>query len=138
MKVLGSPSLSLAAAAILCFAIISPPQTISDFEALHDGDARTSQVTGLTFTNAQIATKFYSLNELDFPAHSGQNVASDTTGPVTIQFSTPVGSFSGYFTHKTALTIAAFAVAVPVGAVNVAMDGCVEPGGHTVRDVNEE
>jgi len=108
MKVLGSPSLSLAAAAILCFAIISPPQTISDFEALHDGDARTSQVTGLTFTNAQIATKFYSLNELDFPAHSGQNVASDTTGPVTIQFSTPVGSFSGYFTHKTALTIAAF------------------------------
>ena len=97
-----------------CFIILAvraSAQTSSDFETFHDGDSLSSQISNLTFTNASILTKAFSLNDLDFPPHSGQNSVTDSTGPITIQFTNPVGSFSAYFTHRSALNITAFSSA---------------------------
>lgn len=83
-------------------------QTSASFDALNDGDVLTKQLSGLTFTNASILTSGFSLNELDFPAHSGKNVVSDSGGPITIAFSPAINSFSAYFTHSGTITIAPF------------------------------
>jgi hypothetical protein len=82
-----------------------------DFEGFADGTILTTQYPGLTFSNAIILTSGISLNEFDFPPHSGVNVASDNNGPITIDFSTPITSFSGYFTYIEPLTLDGFAAA---------------------------
>ena len=83
------------------------PLTI-DFEGLPDSTVLTSQYPGLTFSNAIILTAGISLNEFEFPPHSGSNVASDNGGPISITFSSPITSFSGYFTYEEPLTLQAF------------------------------
>ena len=80
-----------------------------DFESLSDGDA----VAGLlgpdvTFSNATIAAAGISLNELDFPPSSGSNVVVDVGGPMRLDFTGPVSSFSGFFTYVSPLTIQFF------------------------------
>jgi hypothetical protein len=79
-----------------------------DFEGLPDSTIVTTQYPGLTFTNAIILTAGISLNEFEFPPHSGTNVVSDNGGFMTIAFSTPVTSVSGYFTYLEPLTLTAF------------------------------
>jgi hypothetical protein len=78
-----------------------------DFENLIDstlvGSAYAS--SGVIFTNAIIATAGTSLNEFDFPPHSGSNVVFDFGGPITLTFLTPVSSFSGFFTYASPLTL---------------------------------
>jgi len=86
---------------------VASPTTI-DFEGLTDGTLITTQYSGLTFSNAQILTAGLSLNEFELPPHSGVNVVSDYTGPLTIVFATPVSSVSGYFTYDEALTLTAY------------------------------
>jgi hypothetical protein len=81
---------------------------ILDFESLSDGDPVTNQFPGLTFSNAIVLSAGISLNEFEFPPHSGVNVISDNGGPITIIFATPILSFSGYFTYAEPLTLAAF------------------------------
>jgi hypothetical protein len=81
---------------------------IIDFEGLADSTILTNQYAGLTFTNAIILTAGISLNEFEFPPHSGSNVVSDNGGPITIDFATPVLNFSGYFTYEEPLTLDAF------------------------------
>ena len=82
-----------------------------DFEGLSDLDSVTSQFAGLTFANT---TAFVSgaaggsLNELDFPPHSGVTVVAGDSGAITITFDSPVASVSGFFTYSAALTITAF------------------------------
>ena len=93
--------------------VISPvallgSSTTIDFEGLSDGALVTTQYSGLTFSNAQILTAGVSLNELEFPPHSGVNVVSDYSGPIAIVFATPVSSVSGYFTYSAALTLTAY------------------------------
>jgi hypothetical protein len=44
-----------------------------NFEGFADGTVITTQYTGLGFLNATIATAGVSLDELDFPPHSGVN-----------------------------------------------------------------
>jgi hypothetical protein len=78
------------------------------FEGLADSTVLATQYSGLTFSNAIILSAGISLNEFEFPPHSGSNVASDNGGPVTITFSSPVESVSGYFTYGVSLTIQAF------------------------------
>ena len=80
------------------------------FEGLADGTSvgSTYSSAGLTFTNATVLTAGISLNEFDFPPHSGTNVATDDGGPLTISFASPVDSFSGYFTYAEALSLVAF------------------------------
>jgi len=99
-----------AAVLILALFAASPllhAQTSINFDALNDGDSVTTQFSGLTFSNAQALTAGFSLNNLDFPAHSGPNAISDTSGPITITFSTAISAFSGYFTHAKPITVTA-------------------------------
>lgn len=79
-----------------------------DFEGFADSTILTTQYLGITFDNTIILTAGVSLNEFEFPPHSGVNVASDSTGPITITFSSPVTSFEAYFTYLTQVTLTAF------------------------------
>lgn len=81
---------------------------VIDFEGLPDSTIVTTQYPGLTFTNAIILTSGISLNEFEFPPHSGVNVVSDNGGPITIDFSSPITSFGGYFTYLEPLTVDGF------------------------------
>jgi hypothetical protein len=77
------------------------------FEGFLDSTILTNQYTGATFANAIILTAGISLNEFEFPPHSGSNVSSDNGGPIAISFASPLRSFSGYFTYSVPLTLQA-------------------------------
>lgn len=81
-----------------------------DFEAFTEGD--TPSAAGVTFSNAFVLTSGDiggSLNSSDFPPKSDFNVAFDApAGPMTLEFSTPVVSFSAFFTYTTTLALTAF------------------------------
>ncbi len=79
-----------------------------DFEGFPDSTTLDTQYPGLTFSNTIILTAGISLNEFEFPPHSGSNVVSDNGGPLTIAFITPVFFFGGFFTYAEPLTLAAF------------------------------
>ena len=79
-----------------------------DFEGLADGTVLSGQYSGLVFSNAIVLTSGISLNELEFPPHSGVNVASDNSGPMQIALASPVQSFAAYFTYATRLQVVAF------------------------------
>lgn len=83
------------------------PITI-DFEGLSDLEELSSQFPGLFFSNAWVLTAGTTLNEFDFPPHSGSNVISDNGGPITINFAQQVYSLSGYFTYAMPVTLTAF------------------------------
>jgi hypothetical protein len=82
--------------------------SVIDFEGFADSTLLTNQIPGLTFSNAIILTAGVSLDEFEFPPHSGANVVSDNGGPITIDFTNPVLSFAGYFTYLEPLSVAAF------------------------------
>jgi hypothetical protein len=92
---------------LLC-AVSLRAATILDFEGFPDSTILTTQYPGLTFTNTIILTAGISLNEFEFPPHSGVNVASDNGGPISIAFDTPILGFGGYFTYAEPLTLDAF------------------------------
>lgn len=99
----------LFSAGLLLFLLSSPlPATTIDFEGFPDSTILTNQYPGLSFNNAIILTAGISLNEFEFPPHSGVNVASDNNGPMTIDFSSPVSSVGGYFTYAEPLTLVAY------------------------------
>jgi hypothetical protein len=79
-----------------------------DFEGFPDGTPLTTQYAGLVFSDATVITAGASLNELEFPPTSGNNVAFDNGGPITITFLTPVADVSAFFTYASALTLTAF------------------------------
>ena len=84
-----------------------------NFESFSDSEILTNQIPGLQFTNTIVLSSGISLNQFDFPPHSGSNVASDNGGPIEITFDTSVlggevTGFSGYFTYFEPLTIQAF------------------------------
>jgi hypothetical protein len=84
---------------------------VIDFEGFADSTVLTTQYTvsdGVTFSNAVIITAGISLNEFDFPTESGANVVSDYSGPISLAFSNPVFSFSGFFTYTEPLVVDAF------------------------------
>jgi hypothetical protein len=83
---------------------------VIDFEGLADSTPLTNQYIGLDveFSGATIYTAGVSLNEFEFPPYSGSNVAVDESGPITINFSTPVVSVGGYFTYLSPVTITAY------------------------------
>ncbi len=87
---------------------LAGPVTVLDFEGFPDSTILTNQYAGLAFTNTIILTAGISLNEFEFPPHSGVNVASDNGGPVSISFDSPVLSFGGYFTYEEPLRLDAF------------------------------
>src|ERR1017187_8060848 len=69
------------------------------FEGFPDSAILTTQYSGMTFGDAIILTAGITLNEFEFPPHSGSNVASDNNGPMTISFTSPTQSFSGYISY---------------------------------------
>ena len=81
-----------------------------DFEGLPDSTdvSTTYQSLGVTFSNALAITAGISLDESEFPPHSGQNVVLDNGGPITLSFSVPVSSVYGYFTYASSLALNAF------------------------------
>lgn len=82
--------------------------TISfNFEAFPDSTLLAGQYSGVMFGNAIVLTAGITLDDFEFPAHSGNNVAADSGGPITITFTSPLRSFSGYFTYSVPLTIQA-------------------------------
>lgn len=87
--------------------IVSATTVIIDFEGLSDSTSVTNQFSGLLLSNATVLTAGISLNEFEFPPHSGSNVVFDDGGPISILFSVPVISFGGYFTYGTQLTLSA-------------------------------
>lgn len=87
---------------------LAAASTILDYEVFADGNILTTQYANVTFANSIIRTSGVSLNEFEFPAHSGSNVVSDNGGLMTLVLSPAVSGFSGYFTHSQSLTITAF------------------------------
>ncbi|MGI0134777.1 MAG: hypothetical protein ACREBW_07470, partial [Candidatus Micrarchaeaceae archaeon] len=82
--------------------------TVLNFESLGDGVSVTTQFSGLTFSNTIALTAGISLDEFEFPPHSGSVVVSDDGGPIGITFAAPVTTFGGYFTYAEPLTLTAF------------------------------
>lgn len=83
------------------------PATIN-FDDQPDLTPVTNQYLGVTFANATVLTAGISLNEIDFPPHSGDNVAFDDGGPITITLGQPTGQIGFYTTYVTQLTVQAF------------------------------
>ncbi len=101
-------TLSFLAALLWCGLTLRADPIVIDFEGLNDGDSVTTQYAGVTFSNAAVLTAGITLNELEFPPHSGSNVVFDSGGPMTIDFADPILSFGGYFTYAEALSLDAF------------------------------
>jgi hypothetical protein len=85
---------------------VSLSAAVIDFESFNSGDALTTQIPGLVFSNAVVLSAADLPPEV--PPRSGINVAVDLGGPIEILFNAPVMSFSGYFTYVAPLTISAF------------------------------
>ena len=76
--------------------------TIIDFEGLPSGTMLTNQLAGLTFTNSVVLTAGVSLNEFDFPPHSGTNVINNFgSGGITINFAIPLASVGCSHTQRS-------------------------------------
>lgn len=78
------------------------------FESFVDGAELTNQFVNVTFANATVLTSGVGLNEFEFPPRSGQNVAFDDGGPITLVFGSSVLNFSAYLTYAVPVTVVAF------------------------------
>ncbi len=85
-------------------------EQLSDGTEVVDSTILTSQYDdlGVTFANAMVVTTGISLNEFEFPPSSQANIVFDVGGPMTIDFSVPMASVSGYFTYAVQLVLSAF------------------------------
>ena len=130
-------------AALLLLAVAVPLSlhagtVVLDFEGFSDSTSLTTQYPGLTFSNATIITAGITLNEFEFPPHSGSNVAFDNNGPISISFASPVLSFSGYFTYAVPLTLAGFnATSTQVGSATSAFSSNLALSGDPGSTPNE-
>lgn len=98
---------------------VAGPITIIDFDALGDLEAVVSQYPGLTFSQATALKAGFTLNEFDFPPFSGDTVAFDDGGPISIVFGSPVVGVAGYVNYGVPLTMTAFdALNNPLGTAS--------------------
>jgi hypothetical protein len=79
-----------------------------DFEDLSDTDLVTTQYVGVSFTDAMVLQAGTSLNEFEFPPHSGVKVVFDFGGPIVIDFLIPALTVNGFVTYSEPLSITAF------------------------------
>jgi hypothetical protein len=93
---------------LLAVALQLPGALLLDFEDQADGTAVDLAYEGIEFRNAVALSTSLSLNDAEFPPHSGSIVAADVYGPVEISFVTPIAGFSGFFTYLFPLTLTAF------------------------------
>jgi hypothetical protein len=113
-------------AVLVCFTLrLAVGATVIDFEnfpgtnnPIPDSTVLSYQYPGIIFSNAITYKAQFTLDEAEFPPHSGVNVASDFGGPIGITFNIPVTFFSGFFTYSTSLTIQGFdAMGAPIGTL---------------------
>lgn len=111
---------------------LSVTATTVDFEAFDDGTVLSSEIAGLTFSNAVVLSSTGSLPTA-VPPRSGTNVAVDLLGPVTLTYGISQLFFSGYFTYAEPITLTAFdsadnivATATSAFSSNLAVGG--DPG----------
>lgn len=91
--------------------ILRADTIVINFEGLSDLESVTTQYPGLTFSNTLALlsiTAGGSLNEIDFPPHSGVTVVIDDGGAISVSFATPILSFGGYFTYVAPLSLQAY------------------------------
>ncbi len=79
-----------------------------NFEGLPDFAPVTTQYAGIVFSNAAVLTAGISLDEFEFPPHSGSNVIFDNGGMMSITFTASAIAFSGFFTYAAPLTLTAY------------------------------
>ncbi len=91
---------------------MGPPAAASvvvyDFEGFLDSTPLTSQLAGISFSNATVINAGASLNEFEYPPRSGGGVVFDDGGAISISFAAPVFAVGGYFTYLSALSLSAF------------------------------
>jgi len=90
---------------------------VINFDGFADAEALTTQIAGVVFSNAIVLGAGQSLNEFDFPPHSGLNSVADFGSPLLISFTNPISSFAGFFTYAEQLTVTAFGTAANQVAV---------------------
>lgn len=95
------------------FVVLSLPATLwadqlLTFEGFADMTVLTTQYAGINFQGATILSKGGSLNDYDFPPHSGINVIYNPTGPMQLVFATAIDYFSGYVTYNSGMQIDAY------------------------------
>ncbi len=93
--------------------------TVIGFEGFADSTPFTTPLPGLTFTNATVLTSGVSLNDLEFPPRSGDNVVFDAGGLMTIAFATPQARVGGFFTYSVPVTLTAFDAADAVLGIDL-------------------
>ena len=93
---------------LVAFAGPARADAILDFEGFGSQEELTTQLGGFIFSNAMVLTAGESLNEIDFPPHSGANVIFDFGGAMRIDFTAPQDVFSGYFNYVAPLILSAF------------------------------
>lgn len=99
-----------AVALLLCLALLSPPAPAADavdFEQFDDDTPLSNQIAGLQFQNAVVLKAQFSLNEIDFPPHSGTNAAVNEGGNLGIALLAPAQALAGFVTYAQPLTILA-------------------------------
>jgi hypothetical protein len=81
-----------------------------NFDSFSDSTPLTTQYTslGITLSEATVISAGISLNEFDFPPHSGTNVVFDDGSPITLAFSFPTSFVGAYFTYLQPLTVDAY------------------------------
>ena len=102
-------ALGLAAMAMPASAAV----VVYDFDGLTDGTLLTSQFAGVLFGNTSVINRAGlgvggSLNDSEFPPKSGDGVAFDDGGTISINFAAPIFSVAGYFTYIDRLRLRAF------------------------------
>jgi hypothetical protein len=102
---------------------------VIDFDELADLEIVGAHYEGLTFEGAIALSAGASLNDFDYPPHSGGNVIAGESGSITVQFATPVVGIGGFFTYAGPLTLTGYdaahnvvATAVSLFASNLALD----------------
>ena len=93
---------------VICFILLritAAGALTIDFEGPSDLTALTNEYTGVIFSNATAITAGMTLNESEFPPHSGTNVVFADGGEMTIAFTTPVTNVGAYFTYEGLLTL---------------------------------
>lgn len=105
-------SFGLALAAAVANAAAAP--VLLDFESLPDGPLGGSEFVAqgvATVQGALALSAGFSLNEFDFPPHSGGMALGNAApaGAVELLFSEPIGELSAWFTYSAPLSISSYA-----------------------------
>jgi hypothetical protein len=108
------------------------------FDALFDGEPVTNQFASVSLQHATVLSAGVSLNEFEFPPHSGNNVVFDDGGPIVIDFGFAARDVSAYFTYAADLTVTAFDQSLnPLEIASSAFSSNLAMSGDTGSTPNE-